>query len=190
MFCNKCGASVSDEARVCTNCGEILNAAPVAAPKVGPKPNKPLKIVALIVLLLSVIGIAMPIATAEIMGETEYLLLGDAFIDRVQSDAIPAMFVLYFLSLPVASLAMIIGLVIPKNTVNRVFFGISKVFTATALLFSFIGTAMVASELSEAFEAMTFLGQEVASVSLLGYTTAIMVAISFILQFIKGKKSA
>lgn len=29
MFCNKCGTSVSDGARVCTNCGEILSAAPM-----------------------------------------------------------------------------------------------------------------------------------------------------------------
>ena len=40
MFCGQCGTQNADDARFCSNCGEVLNAAPAPEPVAPPKKSK------------------------------------------------------------------------------------------------------------------------------------------------------
>lgn len=153
-----------------------------------PKPNKAMKVISLVLMLFSLIGLLMPAATLSVFGErTESAMLADIIANSYSGPTVP-MFILYMLCIPALIFFSIIGLVISDNKVNRIFFGITKFFAGAGLFFSFIGTISVVSEVSDvAAQASYTMGMADVSVNPLGFLCVILVAAAFALQFVKSK---
>lgn len=153
--------------------------------------NKPAKIIALLLLILSLGGFFLPAISMPSLSDFNidsyaYKTLG-YIIFSGNFEFSSASYIFYILNIPIAALLLILSAAIPNKSANRVLGIIAAVFSGFALCWAFAGTIAEVMEISDRINYFGGFSYAIGISPCIAFLPFMML-VSFILQLIPGKK--